>query len=279
MMKSQVCFCGFKQDQESSYQVASDQLGRKYTTHAKVTITNCLYMHFRIPMLVLSNLMSKRPHWQWSLGSQSTQMAWDVWEFFGTQQGSTENSRPSQPRTCLRMEVSLVLPSLSNSTGILQVNPSWQQRQHENSRRSPHIIDVKVLSCSMSIFLRSGMWNVFFLLLSLQSPLGISLINHCHSQLVGGFIHFEKYESNWIISPIFGGETWKQRPSPSRSPATWQTAGHIDGFAKLPQFKPLDCWGTPQLEGSNGAILLMACPTRFFRDQLTRLRLVGEVGW
>lgn len=165
MMKSQVCFCGFKQDQESLYQMASDQLGRKYTTHAKVTITNCLYMHFRIPMLLLSNLMSKRPHWQWSLGSQSTQMAWDVWKIFGTQQGSTENSRPSQPRTCLRMEVSLVLPSLSNSTGILQVNPSWKSSGDMKIHGfPPHIIDVKVLSCSMSIFSRSGMWNVFFFL-------------------------------------------------------------------------------------------------------------------
>lgn len=145
MMKSQVCFCGLKQDQESSYQMASDQLGRKYTTQAKVTITNCLYMRFGLPMSYAfsTSLMSKRPHWQWSLGSQSTQMAWDVWKNFWTQQGSTENSRPSQPRTCLRMEVSLVLPSLSNSTGILQVNPSWQQRRHENSLRPPTSLTLK----------------------------------------------------------------------------------------------------------------------------------------
>jgi len=163
MMKSQVCFCGLKQDQESSYQMASDQLGRKYTTQAKVTITNCLYMRFGLPMSYAfsTSLMSKRPHWQWSLGSQSTQMAWDVWKNFWTQQGSTENSRPSQPYlledggiTCLAITVQL--HGDFTSQPVLAAAATWKFTS------PPHIIDVKVLSCSMSIFLRSGMWNVFF---------------------------------------------------------------------------------------------------------------------
>ena len=152
-------------------------------------------MHFRIPMLLLSNLMSKRPHWQWSLGSQSTQMAWDVWKIFGTQQGSTENSRPSQPRTCLRMEVSLVLPSLSNSTGILQVNPSWKSSGDMKIHGFPPTsLTLKFYLAPCPYFQDQECEMCFFLMLSLQSPLGIALINHCHSlQLVGVFNHFEKY--------------------------------------------------------------------------------------
>ena len=52
--------------------------------------------------------------------------------------------------TCLAITVQL--------HGDFTSQPVLPAARHENSR-PPHIIDVKVLSCSMSIFLRSGMWN------------------------------------------------------------------------------------------------------------------------
>ena len=195
MMKSQVCFCGFKQDQESSYQMASDQLGRKYTSHAKMispTICTCIsgFLCFSFPI--------------WCPNGPTGNDRWDrsprKWpemfgKFLGPSRGQQKTPGQANPVPAWGWRYHLSCHHCPTPREFYKsTRPGKAAATWKFTAFPPTSLTLKFYLAPCPYFQDQECEMCFFLMLSLQSPLGIALINHCHSlQLVGVFNHFEKY--------------------------------------------------------------------------------------
>ena len=183
---------------------------------------------------------------------------------------------------CFRIDGSSVLPSLSNSIGILQVNPSSKLNRARWVCPNYHLTNRRILA---KWFSASGL-----------KPNGWKK-NHA-----------PKIEKHWLLhqsnghGPKYSGLFWNQKfkwPIIGRTGfqcwrldswiatnlqhnGSWHTAPHMDGAARLPQLMPLALWGTPGSSHSQGWWAAMpwnlGCPNHKHSQQKIVARKTTSLG-